>query len=146
MALVYDSAVTRTVRRLTYQDLLTESSRFAGVLRQQGVTQGDRVLLYMPMVPHAAVAMLACARIGAIHSVVFGGFAPHELAMRIEDATPKVVVTASCGLETSTRILPYEPLFTKALELSSHKAMKGKREKKEKKEKKEKRKENRKQH
>jgi propionyl-CoA synthetase len=117
-ALIYDSPVTGTVKTFTYRELLDEVARFAGVLIRQGVQQGDRVIIYMPMVPEAIVAMLACARIGAIHSVVFGGFAAHELANRISDARPKVIVSASCGIEVG-RVLPYKPLLDKAIELAS---------------------------
>jgi len=119
-ALHYDSPVTGTARTLTYAELLDQVSRFGGALRALGVDKGDRVVIYMPMVPEAVVAMLACARIGAVHSVVFGGFAPGELAARIEDAEPKVVVTASCGVETS-RVVPYKPLLDAAIERSVHK-------------------------
>src|SRR6266542_3781664 len=108
-ALIYDSPVTQTVASLTYRDLLDRVSRFAGVLLGQGVKRGDRVIIYMPMVPEAAVAMLACARIGAIHSVVFGGFAAHELAARISHAQPTVIVSASCGVEPN-RVVSYKPL------------------------------------
>ena len=95
-------------------------ARFAGVLAGQGVEQGDRVILYMPMVPEAIVAMLACARIGAIHSVVFGGFAANELATRIDDARPKIIVSASCGIEAN-RVIPYKPLLDKAIEIAAWK-------------------------
>ncbi|HIM24256.1 MAG TPA: propionyl-CoA synthetase, partial [Rhodospirillales bacterium] len=99
LALIYDSPVTgNTVRTYTYKQLLDEVAGFAGVLKANGVEKGDRVLIYMPMVPEAAIAMLACARIGAIHSVVFGGFASNELAVRIDDAKPKVIVSATCGI------------------------------------------------
>ncbi|AKQ63727.1 Acetyl-coenzyme A synthetase [Myxococcus hansupus] len=118
-AVIYDSPVTGTVQTYTYAALRERVARFAGALVRQGVTKGDRVILYLPMVPEAVVAMLACARIGAIHSVVFGGFAPHELAARIDDATPKVIVSASCGIEPS-RVVPYKPLLDKALTLSRH--------------------------
>jgi propionyl-CoA synthetase len=117
-ALIYDSPVTGTVQTFTYRELLDQVARFAGVLAGQGVQKGDRVIVYMPMVPEAVVAMLACARIGAIHSVVFGGFASHELANRISDASPKVIVSASCGIEVG-RIIPYKPLLDKAIELAS---------------------------
>jgi propionyl-CoA synthetase len=117
-ALIYDSAVTATVQTFTYRELLDQAARFAGVLAGQKVEQGDRVIIYMPMVPEAIVAMLACARIGAIHSVVFGGFAAHELANRITDARPKVIVSASCGIEAG-RIIPYKPLLDKAIELAA---------------------------
>ena len=120
IALIYDSAVTETVRRYTYAELRDEVARLAGGLAAQGVTKGDRVIIYMPMVPEAVMAMLACARIGAIHSVVFGGFAPKELATRIDDAKPKVILSASCGIEVN-RIVPYKPLLDEAIALSSHK-------------------------
>ncbi|MEO7448256.1 MAG: AMP-binding protein, partial [Humibacillus sp.] len=119
-ALHYDSPVTGTKRTLSYTELLDEVSRFAGALASLGVDKGDRVVIYMPMVPEAVVAMLACARLGAIHSVVFGGFAPAELAARIEDAEPKVVVSASCGVEPS-RVVRYKPMLDEALERSTHK-------------------------
>ena len=119
-ALIYDSPVTATVQTFTYRELLDHVARFAGVLSAQGVQKGDRVIIYMPMVPEAIVAMLACARIGAIHSVVFGGFASHELANRITDARPKVIVSASCGIEVG-RIIPYKPLLDKAIELAAAK-------------------------
>jgi propionyl-CoA synthetase len=116
LALIYDSPVTETVARFTYRELLDAVARFAGALVAQGVERGDRVVLYMPMVPEAVIAMLACARIGAIHSVVFGGFAANELASRIEDARPKVVVSASCGIEPG-RLIAYKPLLDAAIEL-----------------------------
>ena len=119
-ALIYDSPVTGTCRVLTYQQLVEEVARFGGVLRGLGVGAGDRVIIYMPMIPEAVVAMLGCARIGAVHSVVFGGFAAHELAVRIDDAAPKVVVSASCGIEVS-RIVEYKPILDRALELAAHK-------------------------
>jgi propionyl-CoA synthetase len=119
-ALIYDSPVTGSQRMMTYQELLDEVARFAGVLRGLGVAAGDRVVIYMPMVPEALVAMLACARIGAVHSVVFGGFAAPELAARIDDARPVVVVSASCGIEVS-RIVEYKPILDRAIELSQHK-------------------------
>jgi propionyl-CoA synthetase len=119
VALIYDSPVTGTVRRYTYAELLELVARFAGVLRGLGVGPGDRVVIYLPMVPEAVVAMLACARIGAIHSVVFGGFAPAELAARIEDARPTVIVSASCGIEPS-RTVGYQPMLEAAIGLSSH--------------------------
>ncbi len=118
LALIYDSPVTQTVACFTYRDLLDRVSRFAGVLLGQGVKRGDRVIIYMPMVPEAAVAMLACARIGAIHSVVFGGFAAHELAARISHAQPTVMVSASCGVEPN-RVVSYKPLLDKAIELAA---------------------------
>jgi propionyl-CoA synthetase len=119
-ALIYDSPVTGTKRRYSYAQLLDEVSRFAGVLAAQGVVKGDRVIVYMPMVPEALIAMLACARLGAIHSVVFGGFASNELAVRIDDAAPRVIVSATCGVEPS-RIVPYKPLLDAAIDLARHK-------------------------
>ncbi|WP_041712388.1 propionyl-CoA synthetase [Pseudomonas sp. ATCC 13867] len=118
-ALIYDSPVTNTRQRFTFLQLRDEVARLAGALRALGVEKGDGVIIYMPMVPQAAMAMLACARIGAVHSVVFGGFAPYELALRIDDAKPKLVLTASCGLEFE-RIIEYKPLVDKALELAIH--------------------------
>jgi propionyl-CoA synthetase len=118
-ALVYDSPVTGVTRRYTYSELLDEVARFAGVLTGLGVGRGDRVVIYLPMIPHAAVAMLACARIGAVHSVVFGGFAAHELAVRIDDAQPAVVVSASCGIEGS-RVIEYKPILDRALDQAAH--------------------------
>jgi len=120
LALVYDSPVTASKAQFSYAELLDLVARFAGALAARGVEKGDRVLVYMPMVPEAVVAMLACARLGAIHSVVFGGFASNELAVRIDDATPKVIVSASCGIEP-TRIVSYKPLLDKAIELAQHK-------------------------
>ena len=119
-ALIYDSPVTGSQRVMTYRELLDEVARFAGVLTGLGVTAGERVVIYMPMVPEAVVAMLACARIGAVHSVVFGGFAAAELAARIDDARPVVIVTASCGIEAS-RVVEYKPILDRAIELSAHK-------------------------
>ena len=109
-ALIYDSPVTDTGRRYTYAELRDEVARFAGVLAGLGVGRGDRVIVYMPMVPEAIIAMLACARLGAVHSVVFGGFASSELAMRIDDATPVAIVSASCGVEPG-RVVEYKPLL-----------------------------------
>ena len=120
LALIYDSPVTETVARYTYRELRDEVARFAGALVAEGVGRGDRVIIYMPMVPEAAIAMLACARIGAIHSVVFGGFASHELAGRIEDARPAVIVSASCGIEPG-RLVDYKTLLDGAIERSEHK-------------------------
>jgi propionyl-CoA synthetase len=119
VALVYDSPVTGTKRTYTYAQLLDETATFAGALASLGVAKGDRVVVYMPMVPEAVVAMLACARLGAVHSVVFGGFAAQELAVRIDDAQPTVVVSASCGLEGS-RVVEYKPLLDRALDLATH--------------------------
>lgn len=120
-AIIYDSPVSGQSQTITYQELLTQVSTFAGVLAAHGVVKGDRVIIYMPMIPEALVAMLAVARLGAIHSVVFGGFAAPELAVRIDDAKPKVVVSASCGIEIS-RLIEYKPLLDHALELATHKA------------------------
>ena len=119
-ALIYDSPVTGTSRRYTYRELLDQVARFAGVLQGLGVTKGDRVVIYLPMIPEAAISMLACARIGAAHSVVFGGFAAPELAARIDDAAPKVVVSASCGIE-GTRVVEYKPMLDNAIELATSK-------------------------
>ena len=117
VALIYDSPVTDTIKHFTYRELTDKVARFAGALARLGVGKGDRVLIYMPMVPQAAVAMLACARLGAVHSVVFGGFAANELAVRIDDAEPKVIVSASCGIEPN-RIVEYKPLLDEAMKLS----------------------------
>ena len=115
VALFYDSAAAHTRRRYTYRELRDEVARFAGVLKGLGVEKGDRVIIYMPMVPEAVISMLACARLGAVHSVVFGGFAPHELAVRVDDAKPKVLITASCGIEF-TKVIEYKPLVDAALD------------------------------
>jgi len=120
VAVIYDSPVTDQVRKITYRELLDQVSRFAGGLKGLGVGKGDTVVIYMPMIPEAAVAMLACARLGAIHSVVFGGFAPNELAIRIDDAKPKAIVSASCGIEVK-RVIEYKPLLDKAIELAKNK-------------------------
>ncbi len=119
MALIYDSPVTGTVRRYTYAQLQEEVGRAAAMLTALGVGKGDRVIIYMPMIPPTVFAMLACARIGAIHSVVFGGFAAHELAKRIDDAQPRVLLTASCGIE-GTRTIAYKPMVDEALQLATH--------------------------
>ena len=119
-ALIYDSPVTNTVQHFTYAHLLEEVAVLAAVLQDFGVSQGDRVLIYLPMIPEAVFAMLACARIGAVHSVVFGGFAAKEVATRLDDATPKLVLTASCGIE-GARIVPYKPLLDNAISLASAK-------------------------
>ena len=118
-ALIYDSPVSGSARTYTYRELLDETARFAGVLSELGVTKGDRVVVYMPMIPEAVIAMLACARIGAVHSVVFGGFAAHELATRIDDARPAVLISASCGIEPS-RTVPYKPMIDAALDAAEH--------------------------
>lgn len=119
-ALIYDSPLTGVKASYTYQDMLDQVQAMAAVLQDQGIGKGDRVILYMPMIPQAAMAMLACARIGAIHSVVFGGFAAHELATRIDDATPKAIISASCGIEPG-RTIAYKPLVDAAIALSAHK-------------------------
>ena len=120
LALIYDSPVTNTLRHFTYRELRDEVARVAGALKAQGVNTGDRVILYMPMVPEAVIGMLACARIGAVHSVVFGGFAAKELATRIDDAKPTLILSASCGIEVD-RVIPYKPLLDEAIELATHK-------------------------
>jgi propionyl-CoA synthetase len=119
-ALIYDSPVTNTQQSYTYNQLTDEVARFAGALKARGLEKGDRVVIYMPMIPQAVIAMLGCARIGAVHSVVFGGFAAHELALRIDDATPKALITASCGIEVS-KVIAYKPLVDKALAQAKHK-------------------------
>ena len=120
IALIWDSAMTQCVERFTYREMRDRVARLAGALAARGVGYGDRVVIYMPMIPSAVVAMLACARLGAVHSVVFGGFAAAELAKRIEDATPKAILSASCGLEPG-RIVAYKPLLDAAIEQSAHK-------------------------
>ena len=117
LALIYDSPVTNSQHKFTYTELRDEVAVFAGGLKNLGVGKGDRVIIYMPMVAEAVISMLACARLGAVHSVVFGGFAPHELAVRINDAKPKVLVTASCGIEF-TNVIEYKPLVDRALEIA----------------------------
>lgn len=119
-AIIYDSPVSQTKQQYTYLELRDAVATFAGALKERGVEKGDRVVIYMPMIPEAVIAMLAVARLGAIHSVVFGGFAPHELAVRIEDAEPKVLVTASCGIEVA-KVIEYKPLVDEAITLSAHK-------------------------
>lgn len=119
-ALIYDSPITTTVKTYTYRQLRDEVAVAAGAMSRLGIKQGDRVLIYMPMVPEAVITMLACARIGAIHSVVFGGFAAKEVATRIDDATPKLLITASCGIETD-RVIEYKPIVDKALGMAQHK-------------------------
>jgi len=118
--MIYDSPVTDTIKQFSYRQLRDEVAKFAGALSAQGVQKGDRVVIYMPMIPEAVIAMLACARIGAVHSVVFGGFAAKELAVRIDDAKPKVIVSASCGIEVK-RIIPYKPLLDGAINMSKAK-------------------------
>ena len=119
-AVIYDSPITNSASSLTFSELQTATARFAGMLARLGVAAGDRVIIYMPMIPEAVVAMLGCARLGAVHSVVFGGFAAAELAKRIDDCTPKVIISASCGHEPN-RIVEYKPLLDEAIELSTHK-------------------------
>lgn len=119
-AIIYDSPVTGAKKKITYRELRDDVAALAAVIKAQGVTKGDRVIIYMPMIPEAVMAMLACARIGAIHSVVFGGFAAKELATRIDDAKPKMILTASCGIEPG-RVVQYKPLLDEAIELSSSK-------------------------
>ncbi|HIM45359.1 MAG TPA: propionyl-CoA synthetase, partial [Alphaproteobacteria bacterium] len=118
-ALIHDSPVTDSVTTFTYRELRDAVALFAGALADRGVGKGDRVIIYMPMVPEAAIAMLACARIGAVHSVVFGGFAANELAVRIDDCAPRVIVSASCGIE-GQRVIAYKPLLDEAIELAAH--------------------------
>lgn len=120
LALIFDSPVTDTKKTYTYRQLRDRVAKTAGMLVNKGVVKGDRVVIYMPMIPEALIAMLACARIGAIHSVVFGGFAAHELATRIDDAKPRVIMSASCGIEVS-RVIHYKPLLDEAIKKSSHK-------------------------
>jgi propionyl-CoA synthetase len=120
LALIYDSPVTDTVKHYTYSQLRDQVAQFAGALAERGVGKGDRVIIYLPMIPEAPIAMLACARIGAIHSVVFGGFAANELATRINDAQPKLIVSASCGIE-GKKVIPYKPLLDAAIEQAQHK-------------------------
>jgi len=119
-ALIYDSPVTNQQKKFTYRELRDEVALCAGMLKAHGVDKGDRVVIYLPMIPEALISMLACARLGAVHSVVFGGFAPPELAVRLDDATPKVLLTASCGIEIN-RVIEYKPIVDKAIELASHK-------------------------
>ena len=120
VALIHDSPVTESTTSFTYRALRDQVALFAGALAERGVSRGDRVIIYMPMVPEAAIAMLACARLGAVHSVVFGGFAANELAVRIDDCAPRVIVSASCGIEGS-RVIAYKPLLDEAIELAAHK-------------------------
>lgn len=120
LAIIHDSPLTQSQTRITFAELQTRVASLAGALLAQGITTGDRVIIYMPMVPEAVVAMLACARIGAVHSVVFGGFAAAELAVRIDDCTPKAIIAASCGIEP-TKVIPYKPLLDAAIAMASHK-------------------------
>ena len=120
VAIIHDSPITGTIRNLSYADLRDRVARLAGALRAQGIAKGDRVIIYMPMVPEALEAMLACARLGAVHSVVFGGFAAAELATRIDDARPKAIIAASCGIEPG-RVVRYKPLLDGAIEAVTHK-------------------------
>ena len=120
LAIIYDSPITGSKKTFTYNQLKEKVSLFAGALKNQGINKGDRVIIYMPMIPEAVIAMLACGRIGAVHSVVFGGFAANELASRIDDSKAKIIVSASCGYEPG-RVVEYKPLLNKALELSKHK-------------------------
>lgn len=119
LALIYDSPVTGTIERYTYRELLSRVEKLAGALAARGIAKGDRVVIYLPMIPEAAIAMLACARLGAVHSVVFGGFAAKELAARIDDAKPKLVLSASCGIEPN-RVVEYKPLLDEAIRLATH--------------------------
>ena len=120
IAIIYDSPITNSKKKITYSQLKDQVSIFAGALKKQGTNKGDRVIIYMPMIPEAVIAMLACARIGAIHSVVFGGFAANELASRIDDSKAKIILSASCGYEPG-RTIEYKPLLKKAIELAKHK-------------------------
>ena len=120
VAIIYDSPVTQTVKKYTFNEVKTEVAKLAGGLLSLGLEKGDTTVIYMPMIPQAAFAMLACARIGVTHSVVFGGFAPHELAIRIDDCEPKAIITASSGIEID-RLIAYKPLVDEAIELANHK-------------------------
>jgi acyl-coenzyme A synthetase/AMP-(fatty) acid ligase len=119
IAIIYDSPVTQSMEKYTFSELRDKVARLAGGLKRLGVEKGDTVIIYMPMIPHAVVSMLACARLGAIHSVVFGGFAPHELAIRIDDSKPKAIITATSGIEVD-RIIPYKPMVDEAIRLAQH--------------------------
>jgi propionyl-CoA synthetase len=123
IAIIFDSPVTGRIKKITYRELLSSVSKFAGVLSSFGVKKGDTVIIYMPTIPEAAIAMLGCARIGAIHSLVFGGFAPNELAVRIDDAKPKILISASCGFE-GEKMTEYKPLLDRAIEMAHHKPRK----------------------
>jgi len=120
VAIIYDSPITNFQKKITYDELKNQVSIFAGVLTNQGIKKGDRVIVYMPMIPEAVIAMLGCARIGAVHSVVFGGFAANELASRIDDSKAKIILSASCGYEPG-KTIKYKPLLKKAIELAKHK-------------------------
>ena len=120
IAIIYDSPITNSQKKITYSELKEQVSTFAGALVNQGIKKGDRVIIYMPMIPEAVIGMLACGRIGAVHSVVFGGFAPNELASRIDDSKAKIILSASCGYEPG-RTIEYKPLLKKAIELAKHK-------------------------
>ena len=120
IALIYDSPITGNKSKLSYKELRSKVSKFASALKEQGTNIGDRVIIYMPMIPEAVIAMLACARIGAIHSVVFGGFASNELASRIDDSKAKILVTASCGFEPG-KTVEYKPLVDEAIKIANHK-------------------------
>lgn len=120
IALIYDSPVAQTIERFTYLELRDRVSRLAGGMKRLGVEKGDTVIIYMPMIPQAVISILACARLGAVHSVVFGGFAPHELAIRIDDAKPKLIITATSGIEVD-RIIPYKPMVDEAIQMAEHK-------------------------
>ena len=122
-ALIYDSPITGNKAKFSYKELKNKVSKFAGALKNQGIKKGDRVIIYMPMIPESVIAMLACGRIGAIHSVVFGGFASNELASRIDDSKAKILITASCGFEPG-RTVEYRPLVDGALKLAKHKVEK----------------------
>ena len=123
IAIIYDSPITNSQKKITYAQLKEQVSIFAGALVNQGIKKGDRVIIYMPMIPEAAIAMLGCARIGAVHSVVFGGFAANELASRIDDSKAKIILSASCGYEPG-KTIEYKPLLKKAIELAKHKVEK----------------------
>ncbi len=120
LAIIHDSPITHSTKGITYAELQKRVASLAGALRAKGIQKGDRVIIYMPMIPQALEAMLACGRLGAIHSVVFGGFAAQELSVRIDDCTPKAIIAASCGLEPG-RVVHYKPLLDKAIELADHK-------------------------
>ena len=120
IAIMHESPITHATKGITYSELRDRVASLAGALKMRGVEKGDRVIIYMPMIPEALEAMLACARLGAVHSVVFGGFAAHELAVRIDDCTPKAIIASSCGLEPG-RVVHYKPLLDEAIALSTHK-------------------------